>query len=717
MVFLVLEVMKLHTIGRGILSFSFNIIAIARKVLWRQVMKIGIRISQVLILSLLLLSFAALGIAEDSDIPQENSAVLEKSFYLAAADTVWIRPGLTLTIVDVKIPSDRKLVVTFRITDSSNQPLDRDGIFTPGVVNTSWLLAYIPANASQYVSYPTRVQTSPITGKAERQAAADSGGSYTSLGDGNYRYTFGTVLPANFDTTATHTLGVYARRDLRTWDLSLYVDNEVKNFVPDGSQVTKIREVVVTKSCNACHDPLAAHGETGRRDVEVCILCHTPQTVDPDTGNTTDMKVMTHKIHMGKALPSVIAGKPYVIIGNAQSVNDYSTVGFPADIRNCQMCHKDSKQVNNWLLDPDRETCGSCHDNINWASGENHVGGPQTSDKYCGNCHWPSGDREFDSTIAGAHTVPYKSAQLRNPKIEILSASNFAPGKKPTITFKVTDKTGKFVTLADMTRLTIRIAGPTGDYRWQSSESALKAATAANGVSTFDMTTVTIPADAKGSYAVHMEGYFSATLNPGTANAVAQRDPAQDVVKFFAATGTTVTPRRSLVDTAKCEKCHDRLWFHGGTRNTVENCAACHNPTLTDSRPASKGGQESLDFKIMIHKIHTGEELQNGYDIIGSSGSVAASFGEVRYPGDRRDCLQCHVANSYTLPIASTATQVKWPHNWWDPVYPTSAACLSCHDSIEAAAHALGNTVTFGEACAVCHKESAEFAVSKSHAR
>jgi cytochrome c5 len=75
------------------------------------------------------------------------------------------------------------------------------------------------------------------------------------------------------------------------------------------------------------------------------------------------------------------------------------------------------------------------------------------------------------------------------------------------------------------------------------------------------------------------------------------------------------------------------------------------------------------------------------------------------------------VATSYTLPIASTATQVKWPHNWWDPVYPTSAACLSCHDSIEAAAHALGNTVTFGEACAVCHKESADAAVSKAHAR
>ena len=52
---------------------------------------------------------------------------------------------------------------------------------------------------------------------------------------------------------------------------------------------------------------------------------------DPDTGNTLDMKVFIHKIHMGANLPSVKAGKPYQIIGFNQGVSDWSDVVFPAN--------------------------------------------------------------------------------------------------------------------------------------------------------------------------------------------------------------------------------------------------------------------------------------------------------------------------------------------------------------------------------------------------
>ncbi|HSB32217.1 MAG TPA: hypothetical protein VLD55_11500, partial [Candidatus Sulfobium mesophilum] len=72
--------------------------------------------------------------------------------------------------------------------------------------------------------------------------------------------------------------------------------NPYLNFRPDGQQVTATREVVAISNCNECHGKLGAHGG-GRREVALCILCHNPQLIDTDTGNSINMKVLIHKIH------------------------------------------------------------------------------------------------------------------------------------------------------------------------------------------------------------------------------------------------------------------------------------------------------------------------------------------------------------------------------------------------------------------------------------
>ena len=200
------------------------------------------------------------------------------------------------------------------------------------------------------------------------------------VSDGVYKYTLKTKLPEGDDVTATHSIGLVFYRDLSEFGLGTDITNDVVNFRPDGGVVTKVRDVVTTESCKKCHDDVTFgfHSHGARSTVEVCVLCHNPQTIDPDTGESQDMAVFIHKIHRGKDLPSVVAGKPYKIIGNAQSVHDYSTVGYPQDIRNCETCHDPkagAMQQEAYLLHPTRAACGSCHDDVNFATGANHANG------------------------------------------------------------------------------------------------------------------------------------------------------------------------------------------------------------------------------------------------------------------------------------------------------------------------------------------------------
>jgi OmcA/MtrC family decaheme c-type cytochrome len=188
--------------------------------------------------------------------------------------------------------------------------------------------------------------------------------------------------------------------------------------VPNGSAVVTTRDVIWTVSCDRCHDQLSAHGGS-RRGMAICVMCHTPQNIDAATGNLLDLKVMSHKIHMGFSLPSVIAGTPYQIVGFQNSVNDFSKVVDPAMAQHCTVCHDQAigaAQATAYLTEPTRVTCGSCHDNVNFATGANHPGGAEPNDNLCSTCHVPLGASDFDASIVGAHVVPVDSSLSRDSK-------------------------------------------------------------------------------------------------------------------------------------------------------------------------------------------------------------------------------------------------------------------------------------------------------------
>ena len=648
-----------------------------------------------------------------------------REFYMTADDLGFIRPGFHLTVNSITIPEDRRPLVDYSFTDDFHQPLDRLGEFTPGSLSINQVLAWWDADARHYTAYTTRVQTSPITGVSATQAAADSGGTWTDLEIGHSTYKFKTVLPEGYDVTKTHTLAVYATRNVTDFIGKNYYDNVEHDFRPDGQGVTETWDKTTNAACNRCHDLLSAHGGS-RQDIKLCVTCHQPQTVDPDTGNTVDFKVMVHKIHRGEFLPSVEAGTPYIIIGNSQSVHDFSDVVFPQDIRNCVRCHTpEATQSNVWYTFPSRAACASCHDNIDWVTGANHPAGPQADDSACASCHVPQGGREYDASIMGAHTVPYRSTQLKGLNSEIVSVTGATPGGMPTVVFKIFEDDGTPVTPASFTtssgssNLNILMGGPTTDYAINPVRQRADGATFDGTTATFTFTTA-IPANATGTWAFSIEARrdVNFTYPPPEGNPV--REGALNVVHYENLSGGTPEPRRKVVDLALCNTCHDQLVLHGGQRFNTEECVLCHNPNASDAanRPADQAPVESIDFKRMIHRIHTGEDLTQDFTIYGRNASVN-TFNHVRFPGDRRDCTTCHLEDTQqvlaTLPPGRLDTQT--PRDWYTPQRPTAAACLGCHDSQAAAAHAFVNTAPFGEACAACHGPNAEFSVDKVHAQ
>ncbi|MEO7142863.1 MAG: OmcA/MtrC family decaheme c-type cytochrome, partial [Bryobacteraceae bacterium] len=344
-------------------------------------------------------------------VPGNPYSVREKAHYANDATVEFVRPGLTVTINSASIAADGAIKTVYTVTDPKGLPLDAAGISTPGVVTLSFVAAVLPANQTQYTSYTTRVATGAAIASTN-QPGADTGGITTAVGPGQYQYVFNTKAPSGFDASATHTIGIYGSRNLTDFSLGTNYASAVFNFVPNGGKVTKIHDIIRTASCNNCHDQLSAHGGR-RRGIEMCVLCHTPQNIDTTTGKTLDLKVMVHEIHMGASLPSVVAGAPLVVNGT-----DFSKVVFPADPgdpRRCETCHSQTAgaaQGTAYLTNPTRAACGSCHDDVNFATGVNHPGGPQFDDGECSTCHIPQGELDFDASIKGAHVVPTESRML-----------------------------------------------------------------------------------------------------------------------------------------------------------------------------------------------------------------------------------------------------------------------------------------------------------------
>jgi len=660
----------------------------------------------------------------------------------------WTRftgPGLLITVQAAAV-AGTTATVDLRITDGDGAPLDRDGRYTEGTVALGFVLARLPAGAASTYATLTQAAVTGPGGATALLPAAEAAGAFAELGsgEGRYRYTFAAAA-AGLAAGDTLTVAVLGQRTFAGVEAGA---EATFSFAPGGG-APAVRGLVADGACDACHGgALAPHGPSAR-SVATCVLCHGPQAADPDTGASLDLRVMVHKLHRGRDLPSVANGTPYRLLGR-----DFSTVAYPQAIGLCGGCHA-GPQADAWATRPARATCGSCHDDVSFAApvpaGQRlHTGGAQADDAQCTVCHQRTGGI---SPIEARHLPARALPGAPVPVLRITAVTGTAPGQAPTVTFSVAvDGAPRDLTTAPLTSLRATFAGPNDDYAasWSATiqgtgaTGTLTAVDAPNGLFAWTAPAPSgIPVTATGSYTVALEGSITP---PGSTVRYAAVNP----VAAFAVTDAAPQPRRTVVTLARCDGCHAGLAAHGGLRREPQDCAMCHLPqSLNDTQAPRLEGQSvlvpSTGFKVMIHRIHMGDALTQPYALgaspgpsAGNPGGTPVSFNALRYPRSRGDCTACHEGDSWLPDRAATKLPtVDAVYDCSEPVgndadafctspffnlasqvvtRPQAAACLGCHDAPGTAAHAEVMTTPAGaESCATCHGEGKGWSVRAVH--
>jgi len=738
--------------------------------------------------TLLLMALAALGLAGcEGDTPGRGSSGPVgppgppgsggggNGLPIASASEINVR------VLQATVPEDGRPVVDLSLTDQDGRPLT--GLpagsigfvlarLEPGVAGKSSTWRAITRRTEAFPGTdPTPPELVTGTGPANQgYTETATSGTWVDNRDGTFRYTFAQNLKTDaeipYDPTLPHRVGIEIRTRPALTASNIPANNGVYTFNPaSGTQILESgREIVDNDTCNACHDNLSFHGDA-RFDLQYCAMCHESYSADAQSGNSIDLKVMIHKIHSGKNLPSVIEGRPYGIFGFGNEFQDYSDVVYTQDRRNCGTCHEESDentpQASNWRTTVNRESCGSCHDDVNFDTGENHAGLVATDD-LCSACHGPTATAENGTLRAAtAHVDPLLAASARF-KYEVLRVVDTAPGQAPSVTIRVVDPTNgdaPYDIKANPGPFQNAGASLAVDVAWSTrpdfTNTGSGSATATSGApaqpiridfratavpdpdfpGAFKATsTLPIPAGATGSGSALIEGRPVVDIG---GDGTLDRVPVAASGLAFAITDAQPVPYRDVVAIERCDDCHKQLSLHGnGRTDNAELCATCHNPNATDIARRVAGSDcetvtgtlddQTIDFKIMIHAIHAGSLA--GYKVCGYN-NTGYDFSHVRYPGKLNNCEGCHEPGTYYPPdpaqaIATTfdAAPASAPDRSTPAgdvaVTPGSAVCSTCHRTAVARTHMELNGGSFEavknadstvsgpvENCLTCHGE------------
>jgi Outer membrane cytochrome MtrC/MtrF-like, domains II/IV len=211
------------------------------------------------------------------------------------------------------------------------------------------------------------------------------------------------------------------------------------------------------------------------------------------------------------------------------------------------------------------------------------------------------------------------------------SGGNVLPGDMVTVNFTLKKTDGSDWAIEEIGSGRAMISGPTFNYnRVIAQQSDVVSAAVTNADGSFSYTFPTpVPATylaplndtpsfgpedgeltgqalLDGTYTVGM--YFSWNYTVGSSS---EREVGDVTFDFLLGNAATLESRE-LIKQENCNNCHTNLQFHGGQRRATTLCLLCHTAGAEDKNEPSAGGgtpDVTIDFRIMIHKIHNGSNL------------------------------------------------------------------------------------------------------------
>ena len=689
--------------------------------------------------------------------------------------------GLVATIDSVSINATPSPVVEFTVKTVHGGPalglpptvtyfmvakLVADTVTTDGVFPSRWQsyvnrVGSLHKDSNGIVDSPGVLPNGAIQANTEQAAAA----RWVELGDGKYRYTYGvdldnvtTPLAVAYEPSLTHRVGLEIRMSGAAEELA--PDNPVKDLVPNGGAGSGDKLIAATENCEACHFRFDLHGGP-RRNVEYCVTCHNPATVDPDTGEEVGMAYMAHSIHTGEG-----RANEYKVWGFTGEF-DFSEVTYPQSTLFCENCHTASPQSapdgDAWKLNPSASACGGCHNaglgktgpdattgryTYTYVHTSSPVAGTVFDDGTCAGCHRDEG---VAGDILEVHQKPvFATTGQRSPRFavergrdftyEILNVTNAAAGQTPTVTFRVLDK-GQPIDVKSLTAangtLTLDFAWNTKDFHTLADKTTGTLAGNRGRAMQFNLITemASVVAVGDGSYTYTLANPMPTGVDGDVMVALEGRRQFADTSRaapesaiFFP--GGPTTARKLLVSQEKCEKCHELLTVHGNNRTgNPLMCTVCHNSSggWKSDEGGAFGGPIALG--AFVHNIHKGK---------------VPEVGAVTFPQSISNCEACHNPGDYNtarvdaLPISVDAGPDQDPNadgiqnqNLFDDTWSSATAgtCGTCHDSGSAMVHMEQNGGVFEaagpkalvpssatESCAVCHGPGRTIDTVKAHA-